>query len=101
LNVQPHIETMSNNFKEQTQPSSNKTRHHHHFGTNFGTSFLFEIKSTIIEFLDTLTRFINNDLTPVEIKSINGNDICKIAFEIDYDEDLDRLPQEHFPNIQN
>ncbi|KAJ3297200.1 hypothetical protein HDU76_006639, partial [Blyttiomyces sp. JEL0837] len=59
-----------------------------------------EIKSIIIKFSDPLTRYINHDLTQQEMK-LHGIEIWRIAFDIDYDGDLSKLPQDHFPNIHN
>ncbi|KAJ3314476.1 hypothetical protein HDU76_002409 [Blyttiomyces sp. JEL0837] len=57
-----------------------------------------EITSRIIKSSDPFTRYINNDLTPEEINQF-GNEIWKIAFDIDYEGDLAQLPQTHLPTI--
>ncbi|KAJ3311227.1 hypothetical protein HDU76_003177 [Blyttiomyces sp. JEL0837] len=59
-----------------------------------------EITSSIIKSSDPFTRFINNDLTREEIDQY-GNEVWKTAFDIDYDGDLAKFPQNHFPTFNN
>jgi hypothetical protein len=61
-----------------------------------------ELRHRILTNADALTKYLNGYLTDQQLQQMpnEGAKIWKIAFEIDWQGDLNLLPKEYLPNVQ-
>ncbi|KAJ3416996.1 hypothetical protein HDV05_007478 [Chytridiales sp. JEL 0842] len=69
--------------------------------SNLWTALPTEIREHIYSFSDPLTQFLNRNLTTCHSKPLSSEEalqIWQLAFELDWEGDLDLLPSNAFPN---